>query len=131
MKAPQIHRTMFADEDDLREDENMTPASRIIKTGQDGYIGMTPASQQSTAIPSYAATPTGTPANEEGIAPAIYPPTGTTLDPTATRADATPTGTASNEEEVDSPNAVPRPGMPAGSGTGTQLFNLAAEDDSA
>ena len=81
---------------------------------------MPPASQQSIATPSYAATPTGTTAGAEGGAQTTYAPTGMNLNPEINQSVITPTWMESNEE-VDPLNAVPRPGMPAGSGGGTQL----------
>ena len=68
---------------------------------------MTPASQQSIAIPSHAATPTGTTAGEEGVAQATYAPTGMNLNPEVIQTGITPTGKESNEDEVDPLNAVP------------------------
>ena len=92
---------------------------------------MTPAWQKSTAVPSCAASPTGTVANEDGDAQAILPPSGMSPNQIHIRNDATPTGTAADEEEANPANAVPRPRTSAGGGAGTQRFNLAAEDDSA
>ena len=42
----------------------------------------------------------------------------------------TPNGMAADEDGADRQNAVPQTGTPAGSGTGTQIFNITEEGDS-
>ena len=96
-------------------------------------MGIIPASQQSTAAPGYATTPTGTATSEEVGDQTILAPIGTSEHPPAQATEATPIGTAPGEGEGEATTgtAFPRLGAEAGTGGGPATFDMSAEDETA
>ena len=144
----------MAEEEDLNEDANMTPASQIpIPEDPDGDIGMTPQSQRSTEAPSYVA-PMGTDTSEEDGDQRVHTPMGTTGTDAAPLTEVTPIGMTATVGgagiQIAQPSEVSPHGMvtdgeaegqPAGpevvtpNGTtaaeGPATFDMAADDETA
>ena len=94
---------------------------------------MTPESQQSTAAPSYATTPTGTVTSEEVGDQTIHAPTGTSGIQPIPSTEATPTGTAPGDGSGGGAHrGMPCPNQDAGGNRGGPVtFDMSADNESA